>query len=335
VSPTVASRTDEPALDASVVVATRERPELVARLLDALAAQEGDVAFEVVVVDDGSSPTAWVALQRLSAAFPKPIQLLRQAEPGGPARARNAGWRAARSPVVCFTDDDCRPEPAWLGALLEAMRGDADFVQGCTLPDPDDAPNRGPWSRTVTVPYEQGYYETCNIAYPRELLEQLDGFDESFRFPFGEDVDLAWRARERGYRPAFSLAARVRHRVWPSDYRAALRNVRRYEGLVHAFANHPQLRGHFGVRVFFRPTHSWALGTLAASAAVALRPRSAIRAVVWVVVVLRYAWVVRQFRPKPELRTQWLVVVPMALGVDVGEVAVLARSSIRYRFLLL
>ena len=57
-----------------------------------------------------------------------------------------------------------------------------------------------------------GWFETCNIAYPRALLERLGGFDEAFGFG-GEDTDLAWRAIEAGASPRFVDEARVWHAV--------------------------------------------------------------------------------------------------------------------------
>src|SRR3546814_14989469 len=49
------------------------------------------------------------------------LTVLRQATNGGPAPGRNAGWRAARAPVVAFIDDDCTPAPGWVAALARAF----------------------------------------------------------------------------------------------------------------------------------------------------------------------------------------------------------------------
>jgi glycosyltransferase involved in cell wall biosynthesis len=51
--------------------------------------------------------------------------LIEQAN-AGPATARNAGAQASRGAYVVFTDDDCRPDPGWLGAIdamAVAIRG--------------------------------------------------------------------------------------------------------------------------------------------------------------------------------------------------------------------
>ncbi len=101
-----------------VVVPTRGRPGPLAACLDALEAQTAP-SFEVVVVDDASLDGAAVAAVVAAA----PHARLVAGAGRGPAAARNAGTRQARAPVVCFTDDDCRPEPAWLAALARRLDG--------------------------------------------------------------------------------------------------------------------------------------------------------------------------------------------------------------------
>jgi len=313
-----------------VVVATCDRWDHLGQLLAALDAQEGAPPMEVIVIDDASVDT-WLPTAR---AYP--LTVLRQDTRRGPAAARNRGWRAARAPIVCFTDDDCRPEPGWLAALMTAMADTAaEVVQGRTIPDPDQSANRGPFSRTMNVPHEQGFYETCNIAYRRVLLQRLGGFDETFRYPYGEDTDLAWRSIETGARVTFADGAIVRHDVWPSDYPAHLRDMRRREGLVLLYRKHPNLRRHFGRRVFFREVHPPTVATVAALAILAARPHRPERWAAAAATALWYAWVCHLVRPNPARRWQWAVVVPLAFVADSYEVAVMARASLKYRTLLL
>lgn len=318
---------------ASVVIATYNRRAMLEATLDALEVQVGAPRFEVVVVDD-ASPDDTQAMLAARPAGRFELRSIRVERNRGPAHARNLGWQAARAATVCFTDDDCVPTPGWLAALLAPTDG-VDLVQGRTEPNPDHADRRGPFSRTMIVVHEEGFYETCNIAYPRALLARLGGFDESFRFPFGEDTDLAWRAREQGATTTFAPEALVHHVVWPSDAGAAFRNVPRIDGIVHMVSKHPDLRHHVGWRRFARRTHPPALLAGAAIVGVLGRPRSKAAWAAAGAAGLRYAWTCRRHRPPPPRRWQWVLVVPVALGVDLAEVAVMARASWRYRAVLL
>jgi hypothetical protein len=55
----------------------------------------------------------------------------------------------------------------------------------------------------------------CNMAFRREVLECIGGFDARFRIA-GDDVDACWRLTERGFRIGFSPAAMVWHHRRPS-----------------------------------------------------------------------------------------------------------------------
>lgn len=94
----------------SVVVTTHDRPALLARALDSLAAQ-GFPDFEIVLcADEGSAGTRAIAIERLR---PQDVFLC---VPGlrGPAETRNLGIQVARGEWICFLDDDDSFEPTHL-----------------------------------------------------------------------------------------------------------------------------------------------------------------------------------------------------------------------------
>lgn len=309
------------------MVPTRDGAARMPRLLAALRGQDITTLFEVVVVDDGSTPPL-----RLDTAD-LPIRCLRHETSRGPAAARNTGWRASKAPLVAFTDDDCAPQPGWLRSLAAGLE-DADVVQGRTEPDPEQDGQLGPFSHLIGVTSETGFYETCNIGYRRELLARLGGFDEGFRYPFGEDTDLAWRAKAAGARTAFAADAVVLHDVTPSDFGAHLRRLRRREGLVMAIERHPELRAATGLGLFLRPTHLPAL--TAAGAGVAFVTKPSVRTLMGAAAA--GAWYARTCRWntfKPPQKRDWAKVVPLRFVADLWEIAVLARASVRYGAVLL
>src|SRR3546814_267097 len=108
--------------DITVVAPTYQRADRLERLLRALEAQDHPRdRFEVVVVDDASTDATPQVLTAAQERAQIQLTVLRQATNGGPAPGRNAGWRAARAPVVAFIDDDCTPEPGWVAALARAF----------------------------------------------------------------------------------------------------------------------------------------------------------------------------------------------------------------------
>ena len=268
----------------TVVVITRDRAPVLAEALDAIARQTRP-ADRVLVVDDGSTDgTAGLLATR------DDVDVI-TTPPRGIAPARNIGWRACDTDVVAFTDDDCVPTPTWLAALLQPLDADrADVVQGRTLPRPDQADRDGPWARTLQVESEQGYYQTANIAYRRDCLQAVDGFDDRLA-RVGEDTDLAWRVREAGYTTAFAPDALVHHAVWPFPFTRHLRDRAKWADVVLVLQRHPRLRELAHRGVWYRPSHERvvveaatvavagrvhpAAGTLAALGVLAARARAA------------------------------------------------------------
>jgi GT2 family glycosyltransferase len=308
-----------------VVVATHDRARLLPRLVDALAAQDLEAPFDVVVVDDASSDDTPAVLDRLVAAH-RWLRAVRQPRNQGPATARNVGWRATSAPLVAFTDDDCVPCPSWLRHLVSGAAR-ADLVQGRTLPDPDQVTSHGPFGHTITVT-AAGQFLTCNIAYRREILEAVGGFDERFRLPYGEDTDLGLRAVEHGARIAFAAKALVHHDVMASDFRRYLGIRARRDGFVLACRRHPELRRELRLGVF---THPNAVVLAAAILAAAARPGDPRRAALAAALLVRYADTTMRSVPAPPSRIDWLSVVPLKFVADLYEVGITLRASARYR----
>ena len=224
----------------SVVIATRDRPERLAALLASLRAQTLAEPFEVVVVDDGADERTDAAIEHEGGGLD--LKLLR-AGGGGPARARNLGWRAASGRWIAFTDDDCEATPGWLAAALAAARANPGaIVQGPTLPIPRERARLGPFARTRSIAAGGPWFETCNIVYEAELLERLDGFDEAFAEALGEDTDLGWRALGLGAEHVWADAALVHHAVDELGPLGTVRAALVGSDSVLAFARHPGLR---------------------------------------------------------------------------------------------
>lgn len=320
--------------EAGVVVATHNRADLLPRLLRALERQHGIEAFEVVVVDDASTDDTPSVLDELARTASVPVRIHRIESNRGPATARNLGWRASTAPYIAFTDDDCVPQAGWLESLVDAL-GTNDVAQGRTMPDPAQAAHHGPFSRTLDVKTEDGFYQTCNIAYRRSVLERLGGFDEHFRHPAGEDTDLAWRARDAGAATTFVDGAVVYHDVRRSRFRTHLRDTWRWEGCVLTIRKHPGLRSLIWRRVFLRATHPPALlGGLGLVIVVVAIGRPLAQAA-GLALLIPYARLRIWRWPLSGGPRRRLAAIPGAFVADLAESLAMIVASVRYRTFVL
>jgi glycosyltransferase involved in cell wall biosynthesis len=314
----------------SVCMPTYNRPGALDRALGrVLDLEPPPGGYEVVVVDDGSPPAAGIPslLESWAVRSPVPLRYDSLAKNGGPCGARDRAWRMAAGEWIAFTDDDCLPDREWLVRLLAAADRGADVVQGRTQPDPERAHLlRQPFARAVVVERFSDFYETCNMLYRRQLLEELDGFDHSFPFS-AEDTDLGWRAREAGATIVFEPEAVVTHDVVVGTWRSDLRGRRRWGDVVHMIAKHPEARRLAWKPYVYRRAHGPALVYLAALAATVPRPSRRPAAAALVALVGRDALSGRS--PTGALR------VLQSRIADLYEVAVVVRASARWRTLLL
>ena len=202
----------------TVVVPTRDRPELLARCLRALRT-ELQPEDRLVVVD--SSPATWPAT---AAAAEHGADLLVAARPGT-SLARNLGWQSAATEHVAFVDDDVVVAPGWRRALL---RSDAAFVLGGVVEHPDDQPRERPVSLAADAqphvvdrdgPLEPGI--AGNLRVRREALAEVGGFDERLGpaswFASAEDLDLLDRLVLAGHVGWFEPEALAFHVQWRDD----------------------------------------------------------------------------------------------------------------------
>lgn len=318
-------------LEIAVVVATHNRPARLEKLLRALEEQTLDASrYEVVIVDDSSTDLTPDVLRAAVGRGDLPLRVLRQGSNTGPAGARQAGWRATAAPLVAFTDDDCVPLQDWLERGLEAARrGEDAIVQGRTEPDPRELSDRTPYSRLVRIDDLDPSFQTCNIFYPRAILERVGGFDTMAfgRAPGGEDSDLAWRAIKAGATVIFEPKACVYHAVERSSPMGRLRYAARWTTPMLAYARHPELRrAHFVKGVFWKGSHY-----LLARALVALvLPRRLRRLRPWLAGPYFLT-----LRPRLRREGAGALLAPYLVVRDLIEMWSVLRAAARYRRLMI
>lgn len=205
--------------DVSLLVCTRDRAGSLTATLASITravAQAGELAVEVVLVDNGSRDATPQVLADWAAAQGFPVHLLHEPRPGL-ARARNRALAAAQGRIVAMTDDDCvlhagyflglarafaSSEPAIVGGRI--LLGDpADLMVTVKLEDhPMEAPAGG---------FPGGFVMGANLAFTADVGTRVGPFDERFGagapFVAAEDTDFLFRAQRLGipvrYDPGF------------------------------------------------------------------------------------------------------------------------------------
>ena len=212
----------------SVVVPTRNRAGYLAVTLASLAAQRLDAAYEMLVVDDGSSDgTAEVAARAA-------VRCLRLEPARGLNGARNAGIAATAGPLVAFVDDDVWAPSGWLSALREGAdrHPEAEAFGGPIRarlegPAPRGCGRELPPITTLDLGREDTETEMvwgANFAVRRRAFERCGLFDERLS-GHGDEEDWLLGLRSAGGRIAYVAAAGLDHRRAGDD--ARLRSLAR------------------------------------------------------------------------------------------------------------
>ena len=160
-------------------------PHLVEQLLSAL--RPTDEAFELVLVDDGSSDRTAKVLAKLSAEVPEVVAVLLRKNYGQTA-AMAAGFDVAGGEVIVSLDGDLQNDPADIPMLLAKLREGYDLVSGWRHQRQDAALQRKLPSRIANrligrVTGVRLHDYGCSLkAYRREVLSDMRLYGELHRF---------------------------------------------------------------------------------------------------------------------------------------------------------
>ncbi len=185
----------------SVVIPTYNRKPILEKCLQALEQQTLDAAYEVVVVDDGSTDGTVEWLNQSSQIFPH-VRLLQQNHQG-PAAARNLGVKQAAGDTIIFIDSDLVVTEIFLQAHTEAMTQAQQalghnclFTYGAVINTSNfDAPTAEAYKITD---FSAAYFATGNVMISRQWLLQAGLFDTQFSLYGWEDLELGVRLKSLG-----------------------------------------------------------------------------------------------------------------------------------------
>jgi peptidoglycan/xylan/chitin deacetylase (PgdA/CDA1 family)/GT2 family glycosyltransferase len=232
----------------SVLVASRDRRELLRRLLDSLRGQQDPGPFEVIVADDGSRDGTAEMVEATESSFP--LRVLRL-DGAGKATALNRALSEARGQHCLFLDDDLVADPGLIAAHLAIHR-----EEGRTLAigrliqapprrrDPYAAANARAWNeRYEDLADGVADWADCygaNFSAPLEALLEVGGFATDL--PAVEDLEIAFRLTRSGCAPRYLPRAEALHDDGKPG-RAALADQERFGAVATRLSErHPAMR---------------------------------------------------------------------------------------------
>ena len=198
--------------DVAVVVPSGRGAAAAAACVRAVRSAAEGVRADVVVVADGPGwpePLPAVDGARVVRSTPTRTSV-------GPSAARNLGITATTAPLVVTTDDDVRPRPGWLRALVDALAPSDAGVGGPVVAHrPSTLLGRfADWRHPLDAqldPRRTRYLVTANSLWRRAALDEVGLFDESFRAPGGEELELCDRLLSAGWTLGWAPDAVVEH----------------------------------------------------------------------------------------------------------------------------
>ncbi|MDG3009091.1 glycosyltransferase [Rhodococcus sp. D2-41] len=215
----------------SVIIPAHNARGMIDEQLAALAAQDYQGAFEVIVSDNGSTD----GLREHLAGHPLTPQLSLKyvASPAvpGAAHARNVGAARCDGDLLAFCDADDRVYPGWLTGLTSAA-SEFDAVGGPVEVTTLNTARVASW-RSFPEPGERfadaaflPYALSSNFAVWRTTFDKVGGFDESFDRG-GEDVALSWALQLAGHTLGHTPDAMIAYRLRPT-FRGTWRQMMAY-----------------------------------------------------------------------------------------------------------
>lgn len=228
----------------SVVIPVRNGADDIHRQLDALAAQDVDEPFDVVVADNGSTDNT-VAVARRWADRLIQLRIVDAQGPATVAHGRNVGAQQARGQFVLFCDADDRVHPQWVREIAESLEKYDAVGARTLLVDARSTPEAVTGELGLASIHGYLHYALGgNCGIRRDLFLRLGGFDLSYDGGH-EEVDFCWRLQEAGgtlgYAPGAVLDYRQR-----TTLRGLFRQRRRFAAssilLWTRFQEHAELK---------------------------------------------------------------------------------------------
>lgn len=211
--------------DVSIVIPVMNRADELRRCLNSLSRLSyPHEKLQIIVVDDGSSDASPDVAREFGALVVPSGGVGR-----GPAAARNVGASVAGGEILAFIDSDCSASVDWLCQLIPAfndssMAAVGGQVDGMCSESAVDRYEAVMSSLSISSRERVGnsgtdtfYLPSCNLLVRLSAFRSVGGFDDSMHV--GEDVDLTWRLRDRGWSICYLPLGNILH-----EHRSSIRS---------------------------------------------------------------------------------------------------------------
>jgi glycosyltransferase involved in cell wall biosynthesis len=169
--------------------------------------------YEVIVVADGDTDGSWRLAQEFGA------KVIRVSVAGGPAKARNLGAKAAQGDILFFVDADVAIRPDTISQVAIAFEQQPELA--ALIGSYDDAPGTSNflsqyrnlfhhYTHQTSRQEASTFWGACG-AIRRDIFMAIGGFDESYRLPCVEDIELGYRLKRAGYNIQLHKTIQVKH----------------------------------------------------------------------------------------------------------------------------
>jgi GT2 family glycosyltransferase len=196
----------------SVVIPVYNGGESFRRCLDSLK-QSSRQPDEVIVVADGDTDGSWQVAEEYGAS------VFRYDSAGGPARARNQGVKLSRGDLLFFIDADVTVGRDTISSIEQAFQEDVNLA--ALIGSYDDQPGADNflsqyknlfhhYTHQVSSEQASTFWGACG-AIRAEAFRAVGGFDERYRKPCVEDIELGYRLKRAGYTIRLCKHIQVKH----------------------------------------------------------------------------------------------------------------------------
>lgn len=221
-------------IEISAVICTHNRSAMLADCINSLLNQNVDYEhFEILIVDNNSTDNT----KEIAAEFCKKHNNIKYffEQTAGYSAPRNCGWKNATGKIIAYIDDDEIAAPNWIESILNTfqIKENPDIIGGIYEVRYDETPpewfidsmggtnkNR---QKGVLNQRADCYLAGGNIAFKKEVLENLNGFSSDFDMKngflmMGEDTDICQRAKNAGFKLYYNPEIVIYHRMNSSNY---------------------------------------------------------------------------------------------------------------------